>query len=69
MYDHQITHRSYQYQIQPLLQPYLYFREPFLQMKVLLIRSLKVTPLVYAIYFATIDFPKKNPHYTFVYTN
>ena len=29
----------------------------------------KVTPLVYAIYFATIDFPKKNPHYTFVYTN
>ena len=30
---------------------------------------IKVTPLVYAIYFATIDFPKKNPHYTFVYTN
>ena len=29
----------------------------------------KVTPLVYAIYFATINFPKKNPHYTFVYTN
>ena len=29
----------------------------------------KVTPLVYAIYFATIDFPKKNPHDTFIYTN
>ena len=30
---------------------------------------IKVTPLVYAIYFATIDFPKNNPHYTFIYTN
>ena len=33
------------------------------------IDRLKVTPLVYAIYFATIDFTKKNPHYAFVYTN
>ena len=31
--------------------------------------TFKVTPLVYAIYFATIDFPKKNPHDTFIYTN
>ena len=28
-----------------------------------------VTPSVYAIYFATIDFPNKKPHDTFIYAN